>query len=194
LNGEDGKENNVKVCKIPGTKNDYCLASDACPDSWIEKKDFSDIHDILYYVNKDDPRGDAPKNPKDDPQFKNWESGVLDWVKKNGGKKNKNSNPAPTEECTKDDFSKLKPEISVSVDNNSGSLSISTDIDSPFGVDKVIFSADGKEIKTVDSKPYETSYDAIGEGYSAGDTIKIKAEIKDENGNSVDDSTSVTLQ
>jgi len=76
LNGEVDKQSNLKVCKIPGTKNDYCLANDYCPPADVEKKDFADIHDILYYVNKDDPRGDVPKNPSDDPQFKNWEKGL----------------------------------------------------------------------------------------------------------------------
>jgi membrane peptidoglycan carboxypeptidase len=191
LNGDTGKEDNVKVCKIPGTKNDYCLASDACPDSWVEKKDFSDIHDILYYVNKDDPRGDSPKDPKNDSQFKNWEKGVLDWAKKNGGKKN-NGNPAPTEECTKDQFSKIEPDISVSVSGDIASgLSISADIDSPFGVDKVTFSVDGKEIKSMSDEPYKTSYDTSG--LTAGDKVIVKAEVKDNNGNSSSDSKSVSL-
>lgn len=191
LNGDTGKQENVKVCKIPGKKNDYCLASDACPDSYVEKKDFSDIHDILYYVNKDDPRGDAPKDPESDPQFKNWEKGVMEWIKKNGDKKDK-SNPAPTEECTKDDFSDLKPEISLSVSGDlSSGLSLSADIDSPFDIDKVTFSVDGKEIDSMGNKPFETSYDTAG--LAAGDKLEIKVEIKDEKGNTASDSESVTL-
>ncbi len=38
------------------------------------------IHSLLYYVNKDDPLGSAPQNPADDPQFMNWEDGVMNWV------------------------------------------------------------------------------------------------------------------
>lgn len=37
------------------------------------------IHSILYYVQKDDPGGPPPLNPASDPQFKNWEEGVLAW-------------------------------------------------------------------------------------------------------------------
>lgn len=192
LNGDIGKQDNVKVCEIPGEKNEYCLASDACPDSLVEKKDFTDIHTILYYVNKDDPRGDSPKDPKDDPQFKNWEKGVLDWAKKNSGKKD-NNNPAPTEECTKDDFSKLRPDISVSVENNSGVLSISAEIDSPFDIDKVTFLVEGKEAGSMGSKPFSTTYDALGHGYIVGDKVTIEAEIRDSEGNTARDSTSVTL-
>ncbi len=41
------------------------------------------IHNILYYVNKDDPAGPQPADPVRDPQFLNWEFGVLNWAKDN---------------------------------------------------------------------------------------------------------------
>jgi len=41
-------------------------------------------HSILHYVNKDDPRGPTPNNPKIDPQYEYWEYGVLYWYLKNG--------------------------------------------------------------------------------------------------------------
>jgi hypothetical protein len=41
------------------------------------------IHTILYYVNKNDPTGPDPSNPASDPQFKNWETGVINWAKQN---------------------------------------------------------------------------------------------------------------
>ncbi len=37
------------------------------------------IHDILYYVNKNDPQGPYPTNPNADDQFANWEYGVQAW-------------------------------------------------------------------------------------------------------------------
>ncbi len=37
------------------------------------------IHDILYYVNKNDPQGPYPANPNADDQFVNWEYGVQAW-------------------------------------------------------------------------------------------------------------------
>jgi len=36
-------------------------------------------HSILHYVNKDDPQGPEPLTPEVDPQYKNWEYGVLLW-------------------------------------------------------------------------------------------------------------------
>lgn len=38
-------------------------------------------HTILQYINKDDPLGDPPQNPLNDPQYFNWEAGIQDWLR-----------------------------------------------------------------------------------------------------------------
>ncbi|MDO8569330.1 MAG: transglycosylase domain-containing protein [bacterium] len=38
------------------------------------------VHSILYWVDKNNPRGSIPTNPSDDSQFQNWEYGVGLWV------------------------------------------------------------------------------------------------------------------
>lgn len=38
------------------------------------------IHDILYYINKNNPLGDTPSNPENDSQFNNWEVPVQNWL------------------------------------------------------------------------------------------------------------------
>lgn len=88
----------VEVCKIK--KNKYCLANDECPDSKKDEKKLFVGHSILYYLDKDDPRGDRPKNPEDDPQFKNWEEAVQEWAENNKEIKG----VAPTKKCDSDDF------------------------------------------------------------------------------------------
>ncbi len=102
LDGKLDEDKNVKVCKI-GKKDDkveYCLASDACDDD--KKKDFIDAHTILYYVNKDDPRGDAPKDPEKDPQFENWEKGIEKYFEKEN--KDMVLGKPPEDECEESDF------------------------------------------------------------------------------------------
>lgn len=37
-------------------------------------------HSILYWVDKDNPRGPVPSNPSRDSQFRNWEYGVQHWA------------------------------------------------------------------------------------------------------------------
>jgi 1A family penicillin-binding protein len=43
------------------------------------------VHSILYYINKEDPLGPPLLDPTRDPQFLNWEFGVLNWAKDNLG-------------------------------------------------------------------------------------------------------------
>ncbi len=42
------------------------------------------VHSILYWLDKDNPRGPQPGNPSDDPQFNNWEFGVRAWATAHG--------------------------------------------------------------------------------------------------------------
>ncbi len=44
----------------------------------------SNVHSILYSVNKSDPLGPPPTNPANDPQFERWEYGVRRWAQANG--------------------------------------------------------------------------------------------------------------
>ena len=39
----------------------------------------NNIHNILYYIDKNNPLGEIPLNPENDSQFKNWEIPVQDW-------------------------------------------------------------------------------------------------------------------
>ncbi len=40
---------------------------------------FDNTHSILHYVDKDDPRGDYPRSPEQDGQYRLWEYGVTSW-------------------------------------------------------------------------------------------------------------------
>ncbi len=77
-----GEEKEMKVCKIK--KDKYCLPSgDSCPDGTDEKKKkLFNAHSILYWVDKDNPRGSIPKQPQKDPQFDAWEKGIQKWAEK----------------------------------------------------------------------------------------------------------------
>jgi 1A family penicillin-binding protein len=79
IDGETNIGNSIKIDKASGF-----LATEYTPASFIEEKNFSQAHSILYYVDKNNPLGDAPKNPSSDPQFNLWESRVLVWAEKKG--------------------------------------------------------------------------------------------------------------
>jgi 1A family penicillin-binding protein len=38
------------------------------------------LHDILYWVDKDDPQGPPPANPANDSQYTRWEIGMHNWL------------------------------------------------------------------------------------------------------------------
>ncbi len=40
---------------------------------------YSNLHSILHYVDKSNPLGPEPVDPKRDPQYENWEYGVAAW-------------------------------------------------------------------------------------------------------------------
>lgn len=89
----------LKVCKYDDGK--YCLENSSCPEKKVEEKKYFTGHNILYYVDKNDPTGDRPKNPEKDPQYKNWEKAVLKWGEDHADDKGRNL--PPDKEC-KDEY------------------------------------------------------------------------------------------
>ncbi|NTW89733.1 MAG: PBP1A family penicillin-binding protein [Candidatus Moranbacteria bacterium] len=190
LNGELDKQENLKVCEIPGKNNKYCLANEYCPDSKADKKDFVNVHDILFYVDRSDPLGKAPEKPENDPQFKKWEEGVKDWYKKNKGKGDVNAD-APTDECKESDFSSYRPDVSVSSDGSGPSVTIQVKADAPYGVDSLKILVDGNEVASTGNNSLETSYAVPSE--RNGSSIHIQALVKDKNGNTAGGEKSVSV-
>ncbi|MEP7162219.1 MAG: transglycosylase domain-containing protein [Candidatus Moraniibacteriota bacterium] len=190
LAGKLDEEKDVKVCKIPGEDDKYCLANKYCPDKESDKKDFVSPHDILYYVTREDPRGPIPDKPDRDAQYKNWEKGVKDYYKKQKGVI---LETPPEKECSEGDFSGFKPSASLSVPDSvsSSSLSLSASVEAKYGVDKVIFEVDGSSVAEMADKPYETTY-TIPESKNHT-TITVKVTVKDDNGNTSSESKGVSV-
>lgn len=92
LDGFSDGQTMVRVDKISGK-----LATEFTPPDLIEERVYSgEIHTILHYVNRDDPRGPAPTEPEKDPQHKNWEEGIKNWLISSGGQST-GQNFAPTQ-------------------------------------------------------------------------------------------------
>jgi membrane peptidoglycan carboxypeptidase len=190
LDGKLEMKKELKVCEIPGKDDEYCLASDACPDDKTKKKKFSDAHSILYYINKNDVRGDAPSDPKNDPQFENWEKGIKSWLKDQGY----STDSAPKNECKEKDFSRYKLKIdnispSDGTTITSASFSISTKISAPYGVKRATISVNGDNIASDDNDSFGTDYTIPSDKYNSN--LEIKVEAQDDNGNS--DSKSIKV-
>lgn len=191
LNGQLDPEEKIEVCEIPGEKDKYCLATDDCPDSLKTKKKFFSAHSILWYVDKDDPRGDYPKDPEDDPQFKNWEKAVQKYAEKN---KDLPDDPAPTKKCESDDFSDLTPKIKITSPSNgatitSGTVTIKATASSAFDMDKITLYVDGDEVSSKNGSSINYEYSVPDDKKTS--SLEIKAVAVDKNNKSK--STDITI-
>jgi hypothetical protein len=165
------------------------LATELTPSSSIKEIKVAEIHDILYYVNKDDPRGAQPEHPEVDPQFKNWEDSALRWAIANG------YNPENVELPT--DYDNIhnvedQPEITISSpqkDQTIKGASVNTKISASAkrGIKKVEYYLDGKLLLTKND-PSDTVLDLTG---VTSDYHTLKVVVKDDLENS--GSASVTF-
>ncbi|QQS20993.1 MAG: PBP1A family penicillin-binding protein [Candidatus Moraniibacteriota bacterium] len=189
LGGYMEKQEALKVCRIPGKDDEYCLPSKYCPESEEVKRDFVSANDILAYVDRDDPRGSIPEKPERDPQYKAWQKAAKDWYQKD--RKRIFSAP-PEKECSEEDFgSKFDPEISLSVpdETDSSSLSISAKGKAPYGAESLEIFVDGERIASDGGASLSTDY-SIPDG-KRGSTLSIEARLKDKLGNEAKDTKDV---
>lgn len=56
------------------------LATEFTPPELIEEQSFGEVRSILAFIDKSNPLGDPPSSPLDDPQFRNWDSGIKAWL------------------------------------------------------------------------------------------------------------------
>lgn len=157
LDGNNAGEVKVKIDKASGL-----LATDYTPESFVEEKTFSQPHSILYYINKDDPRGAYPENPSTDPQFNLWESRIQEWAVKN----KINIEQPPTE---KDNLHLPENRPNFSVSNFSdgkeitnGFISISLLASAPRGIGRVEYSIDNTTPDIVTTYPFALEKNLYG--------------------------------
>ena len=70
----------IKIDSISGL-----LATENTPENLIEEKEFFNYHSILYYINKENPLEEKTDDFQD-PQFENWENGIINWINKRNQK------------------------------------------------------------------------------------------------------------
>jgi len=190
LDGKLEMKKELKVCEIPDENDKYCLVNDFCPENKIKKKKFSDAHSVLYYINKDDVRGDAPKDPKSDPQFESWEKGIKSWLKDQGY----STDSAPKDECKEKDFSDYKPNVEIKSPSNgetitATSFTISIKNSAPYGVKNSTISVNGNNISSSNNDSFSNNYTIPDDKKNS--SLNIKVDTTDNNGNT--DSKSITV-
>lgn len=164
------------------------LAGDNTPDDQKEQRTFSEVHSILYYVDKDNPQGDYPKNPQADPQFDRWESGVLAWAQAN---MDPNVNQkVPTEICELHGNGNA-PEINVTSPSEDeiikdGKLDIQASAASFFGIRQVEFYLDDNLLKIYEDSPYSGTFRIPNNVSDGTHTVRVKVYDKIGNANEKD--------
>ncbi|MBU1164551.1 PBP1A family penicillin-binding protein [Patescibacteria group bacterium] len=158
------------------------LATKNTPSDYIVKKTFTLAHNILYYVNKDDPQGLPPADPTQDWQYQNWEDAVAKWAQEN----NMVLDEPPTE-YDNVHLPEYQPTIKINTPKNNDKI-ISRDINldvqaaAPRGISKVEYYIDNSLIGVAQSPPFNImgyiGDPAIGSGF-----YKLKAIAYDDVGN-----------
>jgi len=140
------------------------LPSD-CPVAVGQTTNFINFRSILYFLSKDNPRGDQPQNPESDPMFAQWEAGVSSWRdkwnKEHPNEAKKYVDNLPDVSCSPDMFEDL-PSISFTspVDQTikKSPVKVSADINAPDRVTKVEFYANDQKIGERKEEPWEALY------------------------------------
>ncbi|MBI4272609.1 PBP1A family penicillin-binding protein [Candidatus Uhrbacteria bacterium] len=129
------------------------------PESVIEKP-YTDIHSILYYIDKDNPQGEPPQEPSQDPQFEKWERAVQRWATAKGfGKKDIAQEPARASSPTGNTdhiITILSPTENDTITKNELLITIQTS--SPQEISHVEYSLDNQLLESVSVAPYTLSY------------------------------------
>jgi len=172
LDGQIAKEVKVKIDKSTGK-----LATDQTPESQIEEKLFREVHNILHYVNKNNPLGPIPNEPWNlDENYNTWELAVEEWAKENGYETDLD---LPTEH---DDLHTEENRPSISIDSpsnnstfNSLDMNASVTTSSKRGVRRVEYYIDNTKVATITNSPFSLE-DFKLVGFSNGDhTLKAIA-------------------
>lgn len=136
------------------------LATEYTPDETKKEIVIPGVHDILYWVNKNDPTGPAPSDPNSDPQFHLWEPGVLKWIAEHPGAMTNTGNITPPN--YNDNVHTAQNSIGITITSPTESitypanspLTLSVSVTGPNMIRKVDYFINDSYIGTADSLPF----------------------------------------
>lgn len=185
-------EGNVKVRVDKVTKRKIPDGCAAYPPSFIEERSVQEAHTILFYVDKENPRGAPPKNPRGDPQFATWEAAVQQWVREHPEFA---AAPVEEESCSlraEENLPQpafLEPTDGQTITAAAGEIRVS--VSSPRTVTSAQFFIDDSAVETDTTAPFGTAVDWTR--YASG-AHRIRVEALDDVQNRQEASLTVTLQ
>ena len=135
------------------------LATGLTPEETKQEIYLPNVHEILYWVDKNDPKGPVPTNPAEDPQFNHWEYPVQEWLKTQ-------YLPTPVQPTAEDDVHTeekspnlqiLSPNPDLVYDKNQ-KITVQTSEQSPFPLMKLDFYINNMYVGSSNSSPFLLSF------------------------------------
>lgn len=161
LRGVGARGHKIKIDRVSKK-----LATEWTPKETTEEREFMLPHTILYYINKDDPRGATPANPGQDPHFAPWEAAVQAWMEREKTKAEKEEKTISFDEppTESDDVhtQESRPTIAIRAPEqnaqvSSNRLEIRADVSGQHQLREVRLAVDGQLVGTMQSQPWETA-------------------------------------
>lgn len=154
------------------------LATDLTPSETRQEVFIPNVHEILYWVDKNDPYGAVPTNPAEDPQFEHWEYPVRAWLQTH-------PLPIPNKPTAKDDIHTESKSPKLSITNPAQGVSyglnqkitVQASSRETFPISKLDFYINNTFIGSTKNTPFLFSFiPAEVQSISAGEnTLKIVA-------------------
>lgn len=177
------------------------IATSLTPPWMTEERINSEIHSILFWVDKDNPRGPFPK--AHDPQYGNWEEGIERWLRESGKKLLPSSQKLQKEfddlhtPEKKPRLTILSPSFSYGVKKNT--LEIDLEVEAPLGIEQIDFFLAGSFLGSRSySRTSSSSRVQLSLPIKHPDDIPSRAALRvklyDTAGNSAQDETVVYLR
>lgn len=131
------------------------LATELTPEETQQEIFWPNVHEILYWVDKNDPYGAVPADPKADPQFDHWEYPVQEWLKTQ-------YIPTPVKPSGFDDVhtKNKSPKITIESPNQefiydkNQKLTVQTKTESTYPISKLSFYINNTYIGTSNTSPF----------------------------------------
>ncbi|MCX6746024.1 MAG: PBP1A family penicillin-binding protein [Candidatus Parcubacteria bacterium] len=162
LRGQSPSDMEVAIDKASGK-----LATPLTPSSYVIMKKFNQHHDILFYLDKDNPTGPPPPNPAADPMFQFWEDGVKKWAAKQAADAGIefSNDQAPTEyddlhvPQNQPTLTLISPQDNQTIESYPIKFEVQTS--APRGISRVLFELDGKVLGISNQAPYGLELNAL---------------------------------
>jgi hypothetical protein len=149
------------------------------------------VHDILYWVQKDNPTAGAPANPSSDPQFAYWEYPVQLWAAQGGNVpiiSPGGSIPGTSIPSTSQGFQIISPQSGTTIAGASA-VTVTAMDPSPQTITSVTYTLNGGPLGTASTPPYAITFLPTTRG-----PVVLQAVAKRTNGTSEVRSINFTIQ